>query len=59
MGLLDMIQALRFVQENIAGFGGDPSMVTLSGQSAGGVSVGLLLMSPLAQGTYIIWSVRF
>src|SRR5256885_5269827 len=41
--LLDNLQALRFVQRNIAGFGGDPGNVTLMGQSAGATNVLALL----------------
>lgn len=51
-GLLDQIQALRWVQENIAGFGGDPAKVTIFGQSAGGISVCALLCSPPARGLF-------
>ena len=51
MGLLDLIQALTFIQDNIASFGGDATRVTISGQSAGGAAVGFLVMSPLAEGT--------
>lgn len=47
--LLDQIAALRWVQRNIAGFGGNPRNVTIMGQSAGGVDVGQLLVSPLAR----------
>ena len=50
--LFDQLMALTFIQENIAAFGGDPSKVTISGESAGGASVGLLMMSPLAAGNY-------
>ncbi|XP_028264405.1 fatty acyl-CoA hydrolase precursor, medium chain [Parambassis ranga] len=51
-GLLDQIQALRWVQEHIHNFGGDPDSVTIFGESAGGVSVSLLLLSPLSDGLF-------
>lgn len=51
-GLLDQIAALHWVHDNIEHFGGDPSAVTIFGQSAGGGSVVALLTSPLAKGTF-------
>ncbi|XP_061678945.1 cocaine esterase [Syngnathoides biaculeatus] len=49
-GLLDQVEALRWIQKHIANFGGDPALVTIFGESAGGVSVSLLILSPLSDG---------
>ena len=50
--LLDMIAALRWIQAGIANFGGDPSRVTIAGQSAGAMAVHDLIASPLAKGLF-------
>ncbi|SFF79035.1 para-nitrobenzyl esterase [Novosphingobium sp. CF614] len=51
-GLMDQIAALRWVQQNIAGFGGDPGNVTILGQSAGAFSVGFHLVMPQSRGLF-------
>ena len=52
LGLRDQIFALQWVRDNIAAFGGDPDNVTVFGESAGGMSVANLLVSPLAKGLF-------
>jgi para-nitrobenzyl esterase len=51
-GIRDQVQALRWVRENIASFGGDPQQVTVGGQSAGAKNVAALMASPDAKGLF-------
>ncbi|XP_039295370.1 uncharacterized protein LOC111060276 [Nilaparvata lugens] len=52
MGLKDQVAALKWIQENIRHFGGNPNSVTISGMSAGGASVHFHMLSPLSKGLF-------
>lgn len=52
VGFLDVVAALRWVAENIAGFGGDPGNVTIYGQSGGGRKVSIAMAAPVAAGLF-------
>lgn len=52
LGILDQIEALKWIKQNIASFGGNPHNITIFGESAGGGSVSLLCVSPLAKGLF-------
>jgi para-nitrobenzyl esterase len=52
-GMMDMAAALRWVQKNIAGFGGDPRRVTIDGESAGAILVSAMVGSPEGKGLFV------
>ena len=52
VGVLDLVAALEWVRDNIAGFGGDPGNVLVFGQSGGGAKVSTLLSMPMARGLF-------
>lgn len=51
-GIMDQIQALKWIKDNISNFGGDPNNVTIAGQSAGSMSVNALIASKKAKGLF-------
>lgn len=51
-GLKDQVVAMQWVKDNIGSFGGDPNLITIFGQSAGGASVHMHMLSPLAKGLF-------
>ncbi len=52
VGMLDLVDSLRWVRENIGAFGGDPANVTVFGESGGGLKVSVLLQMPEAKGLF-------
>ena len=52
LGMLDQVQALKWIRENISGFGGDPNNVTIFGESCGAGSVSVLMGMPEAKGLF-------
>jgi para-nitrobenzyl esterase len=52
LGLLDVVMALKWIHQNIAGFGGDPSRVTVMGESAGAKLLAAVLVSPASKGLF-------
>lgn len=52
-GMMDQVEALKWVRQNILNFGGDPTNVTIFGYSAGAASVTLHLVSPLSRGEFV------
>ena len=52
VGMLDIVQALQWVHDNIAGFGGDPNTVMIFGESGGGAKVSVLMAMPAAKGLF-------
>jgi para-nitrobenzyl esterase len=52
VGMLDIVEALRWVRDNIASFGGDPGNVTIFGESGGGAKVSVLMAMPAAHGLF-------
>jgi hypothetical protein len=55
-GLKDQVMALRWIQQNIAQFGGDPGNVTIFGGSSGGACVHFHVLSPMSEGNFTLQS---